>query len=203
MDFRELVQSMAVALFGFAAPCAVVMTVWRVNLPVVWMQNIHNHAAFYDRFPRTYWKWLLVNPIEFAIAAGIPLFVLALWAVFSEMQRRLIARGLPDVVSAGPGVIIGHVGSWLLTIGLLWLSGKNSGEVARLWIFLMPFLIWIAAPTFQSHRHVPLDNQSLHRRLAAEQLALSPMQMWCIVFGLQCLSTLVLVTHVAGFQYHP
>jgi len=29
--------------------------------------------------------------------------------------------------------------------GLLWLSGKNSGEAARLWIPLLPLLMWVMA----------------------------------------------------------
>jgi len=37
---------------------------------------------------------------------------------------------------AGPLVIV-----W----GLLWLTGKNSGEAARIWILFLPWLIWIAS----------------------------------------------------------
>ena len=34
--------------------------------------NFRNHAAFYDHYTRTYWKWLLVNPIELIFAVGAP-----------------------------------------------------------------------------------------------------------------------------------
>ena len=36
-----------------------------------------------------------------------------------------------------------------LTWGLLWLSGKNMGETARLWILFLPWLAYAAAPLIQ------------------------------------------------------
>ena len=30
--------------------------------------------------------------------------------------------------------------------GTLWLTGKNSGEAARLWIVFLPWLVWLAGP---------------------------------------------------------
>jgi len=38
----------------------------------------------------------------------------------------------------GKNGFLGMSGRLLATIGLLWLSGKNMGEAARLWIILMP-----------------------------------------------------------------
>ena len=55
------------------------MVLWlfhNVNLLNVWAWNYRNHAGFYGQFPRTYWRWLLVNPLELALALGVPIVVL-------------------------------------------------------------------------------------------------------------------------------
>ena len=66
---------MVTAAAGFCLP---IMAVWwwgQINLLNVWRWNFSNHAGFYEQFSRTYWKWLLINPLEFAVAAGLPLVV--------------------------------------------------------------------------------------------------------------------------------
>jgi len=38
------------------------------------------------------------------------------------------------------------------TVAALWLSGRNSGEAARLWCFLTPWLLVLAAHIFRSEK---------------------------------------------------
>ena len=101
-----------------------------VNLLNVWRLNFNNHASFYDEYPRTWWKWLLANPLELAAATGPVIAGLALVGA-----GRSLTKGLQSPVSLSVVIV------W----GLLWLSGKNMGEAARLWIFLMPWLLIVAA----------------------------------------------------------
>lgn len=102
-----------------------------LNLPAVWSQNYMNHSAFYDHNPRTWWAWMLVIPIELAVAVGLPVAMLAVTGLARVVHReRALNRDLLAAVAV-----------WLL----LWLSGKNMGEAARLWTFLMPYLVWLAA----------------------------------------------------------
>jgi len=122
---------------GFALPTLAAWIAFGLNLPAVWWLNLQNHAGFYSHFSRTWWKWLLVNPIEFAFAAGVPLAVAAAWSVVRQIRSR--GRAAPE-----------HVWAGLATLGLLWLSGKNMGEAARLWIFLMPGLAWFSAALFET-----------------------------------------------------
>jgi hypothetical protein len=93
---------------------------------VIWWNNQRNHGRFYQENPRTYWIWLLVNPIELALAVGIPTSLFALVAC--------CRRKLPATFWAVLGVLI-----------LLNLSGKNRSEVARLWLPFMPLLLLAAA----------------------------------------------------------
>jgi methylthioxylose transferase len=85
--------------------------------------NLHHHARFYDEYPRTYRLWLLANPIETAIAIGLPSVVWCTLGLFA-------ARSVPI-----------SVWSTLLVLVLTNLIGRNLGEVARLWMLYMPFLL--------------------------------------------------------------
>ena len=73
---------------------------------------------------RTYWKWLLMNPVECAIFGGLPLTVAALWS------RRALRT--PDYARLRAFLI-----SWLVLFALLDLSGTVRGEVGRIWLFLL------------------------------------------------------------------
>ena len=116
---------------GFLVPTLLLSLCCRINLWAVWWLNYQNHAAFYVQFPRTYWKWLLVNPVELAFAAGWPVMLLSAGFLGNAARsRRQVA--LP--------VAVGVVVVW----GSLWLTGKNSGEAARLWIVFLPWLVWLA-----------------------------------------------------------
>ncbi|MFM7057823.1 MAG: hypothetical protein ACKO2P_12965 [Planctomycetota bacterium] len=104
---------------------------------VVWRQNLINHEAFYSEYSRTWWKWLLVNPLELFFASGPPL-ALAGIAGASAAVRQLFSRSPmePQKTLAAAVFLV-----WLLLL----LSGKNQGEAARLWTFLTPWVSVCAA----------------------------------------------------------
>lgn len=118
---------------GFAVPTLLVGWLTHVNLPAVWWMNYQNHAGFYQQYTRTYWKWLLINPLEFGFAAGVPVALLALASIVSLVKK----CWSPLAMAAW---------SMLFVWGMLWLTGKNSGEAARLWIVFLPWLVWLAGP---------------------------------------------------------
>jgi len=154
-----------VALATFIALCLTVFWQADLNLLKVWLANFHNHARFYEQFPRTWWKWLLVNPLELSVAIGPPIMVLAIsgllaWRHFTWKQRSAVA-----------GLVI-----WFF----LWLSGKNSGEAARLWIFLMPWWCWIAG-------------------LALERLLRESAKLPLLGVACQLLASAIVATGVSGF----
>lgn len=200
--FRELFPSLGFAAIGFLVPCFAGMIIWRLNLPAVWIQNLHNHVGFYEQFPRTYWKWLFVTPIEFAVAAGMPLAILGIWGMMRERQSMLVAWQDSAGLVSGEASGFGLAWSWLFTISLLWLTGRNMGEAGRHLILLMPVLIWIVASLFEPCQPVPLKSRGL-KTSEKKNVRSSPMPTWCVALALQFVTTLVIVTHVAGFQYHP
>ena len=96
----------------------------------VWWICLSKHETFYDHFPRTYWKWALVNLLEFGLFLGAA--TACLWVVWlGRALRRLRHR---RQLNAGAAVCIAAA----LVLLLLNFSGKNLSEVARLWMFLMP-----------------------------------------------------------------
>jgi len=127
------------ACAGFVGPTWLFWIFARVNLLSVWWMNFRNHAGFYQAYTRTYWKWLLINPIELAFTAGWPIALLGLIsACHALIQLRSLRK--PEERRNGSLAI-----SILFVWGLLWLTGKNSGEVARLWIIFVPWLMIMAS----------------------------------------------------------
>jgi hypothetical protein len=92
----------------------------KANPFAIWWVNQQNHARFYVEYPRRYLAWIVENPVELAVALGLPFVALILAGL----------RRAPLV-------------SWVTLALLLALtvSGKNLSEVARLWLPFMPALL--------------------------------------------------------------
>jgi len=121
-------RATAVAAVTFLGLTLLAYALFDLNLLAVWSWNYRNHAGFYSQYDRTYWSWLLVNPIELTFAVGAP----AAAACVAQLCGRLTIDKLAPL-------------SAVAVIGLLWVSGKNSGEAARLWLILMPWILWAGA----------------------------------------------------------
>ena len=161
------------------------LAIWPgLNVPDIWLSNLRNHAGFYDQFPRTWWKWLLYNPMELVLAGGLPVCVLAAggaWQVLRERGKRLAAENLPAVAC-------------LTTWCLLWLSCRNMGEAARLWILLLPWLCWVAAPVVgEAERSGPVG--------AAHESRCVGTRLWLFVVACQAVCCAGTVTRLSGFHF--
>ncbi len=155
-------------LVGLAIPSFACWLAWGLNLPSTWWSNLANHAAFYDQpqHPRHYISWLWTNPLELVLAAGVPLAGLTVAGFFSRVRR-----GTP--AEAGPAWIC------LIVWAALWISGKNMGEAARLWLFLMPWGCWLAATVWQEIRT----------------------RDWVWLLALQAILAVATVSRVSGFHF--
>jgi methylthioxylose transferase len=121
---------------------------------VIGSWNLYHHARFYDDYPRTYRLWLVVNPVELAIAIGLPSVV---WCLVSVVA----ARGLPF-----------SVWSTLLVLTLTNLTGRNMGEVARLWLLYMPPLLVAAGYSIDRWAKNPAALAASTALLGVQTLAL-------------------------------
>ncbi|MDZ4688694.1 MAG: hypothetical protein SH850_26775 [Planctomycetaceae bacterium] len=173
-SLRETSTWIACGFAGFLLPVVILWTM-DVHLERIWLWNYRNHAGFYAEYPRTYGKWLLINPVELTIAVGAPVAVVALWGL-----RRLGTDG--DIAP-----LLRRSGWWGLAVwGLLWLTGKNSGEAARLWLLLMPGVVALAAVGLS-----PMDGKT------ARFSGLSPI-LW---LGLQLAVAILTVHRIGGFHF--
>ncbi|HWB10620.1 MAG TPA: hypothetical protein VG826_15425 [Pirellulales bacterium] len=84
-----------------------------------WMNLESNEKIIGDR---SRW-WAIANPIEMAVAMGLPVAIFLAFRVAADIRERRL-----------DSLLIG----WLAALSLLDLSGASLGEVARLWIFAMP-----------------------------------------------------------------
>jgi hypothetical protein len=121
--YRRRVGLLLATGAGFLVPTLVFWLATGANPFVIWWHNQRNHARFYEQYRRTYGAWVLLNPLELALALGIPASLHAIVGLFS-------ARSVPRVAWAT-----------LVVLALLTFSGRNLSEVARLWLPFMPPLL--------------------------------------------------------------
>ncbi|MFN0195157.1 MAG: hypothetical protein ACKVT0_00300 [Planctomycetaceae bacterium] len=183
---------------AFLLAVATMWWVFDLNLWNCWLLNYQNHSGFYAQYPRTYWKWLLVNPWELSLAVGLPVAVCLMHLL---LRYRALLSKLPRN-ACGPFLFCPLV--W----GLLWLSGKNMGEAARLWIFLMPWVLWLLAGLWHlesagEQTATALEKSSpvdlVNSPVVIEQNMFRQDYYWLLVT--QMLAAVYTVTHVSGFHF--
>jgi len=135
-------------LAGLVVPALLAFLFFNYDSFAVWAICLEKHASFALRFPRTYWKWTLFSPLEFAVFMGVPVSVLLVWGFVRgalDAARRMAGPRRAELLPGAPraAAAIGDpaflLSAFLLTMAVLILLGKNLGEVGRLWMFLMPF----------------------------------------------------------------
>ena len=183
---KQLAACVVAALGSFTALAGLTYLLTSLDLPAVWLQNLRNHAGFYEQYSRTYSSWLLVNPIELALSIGTPVFLFAVSTWLSGTKGSLRS-----------GRALASFRLWcLVTLVVLWLSGKNSGEAARLWIFLMPWLLWVCGREPEiSAKIVNGPGQTL------PEYAGTAARGWICLLILQAVVCTATVSRVDGFHF--
>jgi len=204
---RSGLQALAAAIGASAV--ALLAAAWGLWLPSVWAWNVSNHALFYEHNVRTWSAWLLVNPLELLGAVGAPAGVAAI-ATATMLLRRRDWRTLRA----------GGAGAFAVVWSLLWLSGKNMGEAARLWILLLPWVVAAAEPLWRSvdERSTPAAD-SLPRTSAVAAGPPPPVvsadggpvsngrsnpggrQLWLALLCLQAIAAAATILRVDGFHF--
>lgn len=180
---RQHLLPLAGGVVSFVALTGLVWAVWDLNLLRVWQINYANHARFYEVSPRSYFGWLLVNPLELTLALGAPMAVLVVCGVCRKAANKKASTGLRALLGTRLAVPVAVGLIW----GLLWLTGKNSGEAARLWLPLMPLAVWAGA-AFWSREETSFEKADAEDNATRD---------WLIGLGIQaavCLATVLLVT---------
>ena len=125
---RRCALALATAIGTFVAASVVMFLAFRYDTFGVLWAVYEQNDAFNAHTGRSYGKWLLWNPILFTLFSGGPVIALAVVGAVRDVVR--MARGERRFVP--------FAACFWIVWTLLWLSGKNLGEVERLWVFLMP-----------------------------------------------------------------
>ena len=119
---RRALMGAGAAALGFVACYGVLYVTLRYRPIAVAQAGLFAHRGVTTiEVARSYWKWILIDPVELAIFAGLPAVAAALWSV-----RGVGSTGLHTFLV-----------SWLVTVAMLDLSGTVRGEVGRIWLFLL------------------------------------------------------------------
>jgi hypothetical protein len=127
---RRALAGIAAAAVGFLAFYLVLYLALGYHPIAVAREGLFAHRGVTTvEAARSYWAWLIMDPVELIVFAGLPLVAAAFWS------WRGIAR---DPESAR---LRAFLLAWFIAVVLLDLSGTVRGEVGRIWLFLL----WPAA----------------------------------------------------------
>lgn len=98
-----------------------------------WLANLECNKQIIGE--RTAWLWMAINPMEMAVAMGLPAAVFLLGRILDDLRKRRF-----------DALLI----AWLSALLMLNFSGASLGEVARLWIFAMPVGVALAVERLDS-----------------------------------------------------
>jgi len=125
---KNFVFSNLILIAGFILPNLIYALLFKSNIYSIYQGTMTFHQKFLAT--TTYQTWVFFNLYDFAIFLGVPLALILIFALGKEIFNWINRRGA-------------DVAFWLfaLTILILDLTGKNRGEVARIWIFLVPLAV--------------------------------------------------------------
>lgn len=171
---RQACELTFVGTASFVILCGIWQLETHCNLFNVWRMNLSNHAGFYAQSVRTWSAWFVVNPIELAMSIGLPMASMAL-LLLGRTIRMSFLEGLRGLTN-GRIFAVACAFTWIL----LWLSGKNMGEAARLWCFVTPWMAIMAAQ-------------------AIEPSAKNARGTWLMLLVMQLVTATITVGRVSGF----
>ncbi|MEZ6057422.1 MAG: hypothetical protein R3C01_12040 [Planctomycetaceae bacterium] len=211
---RSAAIQLGVGAFGFLLPIGLTWWGTGMNLVSVWHENYLNHALFYTHYQRSYVPWLLLNPFEISLAVGLPVMlavVVSLRKTYWGVDERTGVRRLAVSSQADIGGAWGRstaIPATFFVLGLLWITGKNSGEAARLWILFFPWIVACTAPCFRAANATLVGTTGSISGLSAspmcEALADRPSHWrWGTFLLAQGVISLATVLKVDGFHLSP
>jgi len=120
---------------GLAIPWLVYQLAFGTGFLDIWRVSMSYHLGLH----RNYWTWLIYHLYDFFIFLGLPLTLLFLIALINAIRNTQHASRITQ--SSIDTLTL----SFALGLLLLDLSGTARGEVARVWLFLTPFAVIVAA----------------------------------------------------------
>ncbi|MBI5051845.1 MAG: glycosyltransferase family 39 protein [Chloroflexi bacterium] len=124
------------------------VTVWSLawitfglNPFIIYSNSMSEHAILTTT--RSYWAWLIYNPYDILLFAGIPISILFLGSVIRCCRQLFVERS----PSSADHLLIAFV----ITFSLILISGNLRGETARVLLYVQPLIILFAAYNLTLH----------------------------------------------------
>jgi len=139
--WRPLLGDGLVFLTALVGPWAVYQAALGTGFADIWRVSMSYHLGL----ARGYWLWLGFHLYDFLVFLGLPLalaFGGAGWMIARHWLRRAQDSTSGGDLRSGGAALISAVVAGLL---LLDLAGVARGEVARVWLFLTPTAVLVAA----------------------------------------------------------
>ncbi len=146
-NLQSLISNLLAFLVGLSSLWIIYQLAFGTGFLDIWRVSMSYHLGL----NRSYWTWLGYHLYDFFIFLGLPLALLFLIALVKAM-RDLIrpthyapTPPYPHTSSPSPFAIDALALGFALGLLILDLSGTSRGEVARVWLFLTPFAVIVAA----------------------------------------------------------
>ena len=161
-DLKRLALEGITFAAGLAGVWVIYWLFWGITVLDVWRVAM----SFHLKMDRSYWLWVFYHLYDFLIFLGIPL----IWLLAVELWRALRDHSGKPI----------HLLSLAFVLGLLVidLSGTSRGEVARVWLFLIPWALLVSV-------------QALETRFLGKNLVSWPALAVAVLLGLQLFAAAV------------
>jgi len=162
LDLKRIALEGAAFAAGLAGVWAIYWLFWGVTVLDIWQVAM----SFHLKMGRSYWLWVFYHLYDFLSFLGIPLVYLlavGLWRALrdrSEKPIRLLTL------------------AFVLGLLVIDLSGTSRGEVARVWLFLVPWALLVGV-------------QALGTRFFPQNLVSWPALAVAVLLGLQLFAAAV------------
>ena len=162
LDLKRLALEGITFAAGLAGVWVIYWLFWGITVLDVWRVAM----SFHLKMDRSYWLWVFYHLYDFLIFLGIPL----IWLLAVELWRALRDHSGKPI----------HLLSLAFVLGLLVidLSGTSRGEVARVWLFLIPWALLVSV-------------QALETRFLGKNLVSWPALAVAVLLGLQLFAAAV------------
>lgn len=147
---KRLFRHMGLSFFSLIGGIMTMLLIYRLLLGLNLVQILNicriNNLIFNVDSGRTYSKWIIFNLVEFSLFIGVAVSIFLAYKSFCQIRRFTRDK---NFWSLEPLWL-----SFILVLAALNFSGQNLGEIARLWIFLMPVGVLLASNTLVELNHL-------------------------------------------------
>ncbi len=138
---KNLIYDSVALAIGGVTVWSLAWIIFGLNPFVIYSNSVSEHAILTTT--RSYWTWLIYNPYDILLFAGIPISILFLGSVIRCCRQLFVERS----PSPADHLLIAIV----ITFSIILISGNVRGETARIFLYLQPLIALFAARDITYH----------------------------------------------------